>query len=482
MHNKPIKVLLVEDNLAHARAIGEGLCANLHDRFDLTCAERLTAGLEILARGGVDLLLLDLNLPDSSGLATFERFHRAAPQVPIVIMTGVDDPTLGQHGVAAGAKDVLVKGQIEPSLLARVIQHTVEKQRMEAANRVGQRGYGSVFDHALEAMLLVDDQGRCLAANTAASNFLGRTIQLLKGKSISEFLMEPEDWDRQWQRWRKDGLLDGSMQYLRSDGKVGDLELSVTPDCIGACHLVVLREVSARRRSEENLKGACAQWRTLATQSQASLLETQRQQERFEGEIKSRLESILQRFRNAANESSPFLVESNAWIASTEGALQELSNWIQQKANPTENRRASRLGPIAALRSQAREFQRRTGIQCTVFSKLREPASETSPATRFCPILEQALSNVAIHGSATSVEVRLLRESDRLVMEIEDNGQTMSETQLTDPRTFRLSGVREQVLRFGGDFVLQGVPGKGTTLRLWLPNQEKEKRLSRKAA
>ena len=137
MHNKPIKVLLVEDNLAHARAIGEGLCANLHDRFDLVCAERMASGLEILARGGIDLLLLDLNLPDSTGLSTFERFHRAAPELPVVIMTGVDDPTLGQHAVAAGARDVLVKGQIEPSLLARVIQHIVERQRLEAASRVG---------------------------------------------------------------------------------------------------------------------------------------------------------------------------------------------------------------------------------------------------------------------------------------------------------------------------------------------------------
>ncbi|HAM71682.1 MAG TPA: hypothetical protein DCM86_08580 [Verrucomicrobiales bacterium] len=469
MHTKPIKVLLVEDNLAHARAIGEGLCANLHDRFDLTCAERLSTGLEILARGGVDLLLLDLNLPDSVGLGTFERFHRAAPALPIVIMTGVDDPTLGQHAVAAGARDVLVKGQIEPSLLARVIQHTVERQRLEAVSRAGARGYGSVFDHSLEAMLLLDDEARCLAGNSAASNLLGRSLQHLKGKRINEILVAPEDWARRWERWRQEGLLDGTLQYVRGDGEIGDLEFSVTPDCIGSCHLVVFRDITSRRRTEENLRGSCEQWRSLATRYQASHAELQRQHLQLQRELTLQLAELRKTLLVPGTGDEPH--GSTPEVA---GALETLADTLvrgiaQLKPSPRE-RKPVKLGPIEALRSQAREFQQRTGIQCTLFSKLREKSGDESPATRLCPILEQALSNVAIHGSATSIQVRLLNETGKLVMEIEDNGETVTESQLTDPRTFRLSGVREQVLRYGGDFVLQGTPGKGTTLRVWIPS------------
>lgn len=476
MHNKPIKVLLVEDNLAHARAIGEGLCANLHDRFDLMCAERLGTGLEILARGGIDLILLDLNLPDSQGLSTFERFHRAAPQTAIVIMTGVDDPTLGQHAVAAGARDVLVKGQIEPSLLARVIQHIVEKQRLEAASRVGTRGYGSVFDHALEAMLLVDDQARCLAANTAAANLLGRSLQQLKGKAVHQMFVDGDDWNVRWQRWCKDGLLEGSVQFLRADGEVGDLEFSITPDCIGACHLLVVRDTTARRRSEESLRSACEQWKSLAARYQSSHAQVLRQHEEAAAEMTRTLELVRQR----VTQLSSVGVGHPELCRALEHELSELGGTVERLrlAEPAK-RRAARLGPIEAMRSQAKEFEQRTGIQCTVFSQLRDGSSEESPATRLCPILEQALSNVAIQGSATAIQVRLSRESGRLVMEIEDNGSNLTEGQLADPRTFRLSGVKEQVLRFGGDFILQGSPGKGTTLRLWIPSRDKQ--MSRKA-
>lgn len=467
MHNKPIKVLLVEDNLAHARAIGEGLCANLHDRFDLMCAERLGSGLEILARGGIDLLLLDLNLPDSNGLSTFERFHRAAPQVPIVIMTGVDDPTLGQHAVGAGAKDVLVKGQIEPSLLARVIQHIVEKQRLEAVSRVSSRGYGSVFDHALEAMILVDDQARCLAANTAAANLLGRSLQQLKGKPVNQLFVDGEDWQSRWHRWCKDGLLDGAVQYYRGEGEVGDLEFSITPDCIGACHLLVLRDTTARRRSEEKLRGACEQWRSLAAQYQSAHATLQRQQQTSVQALKVAVQDLRKNLPEDQNFTSPHLSNLDLGLAEILRQLERMKPTKEKKG------RAGQLGPVEAMRSQAREFQQRTGIQCTVFSQLRDAAHDDNPVTRFCPILEQALSNVAIQGSATAIQVRLLRESGRLVMEIEDNGPNLTEGQLADPRTFRLSGVKEQVLRFGGDFILEGAPGRGTKLKVWIPSQEK---------
>jgi two-component system sensor histidine kinase UhpB len=476
MHNKPIKVLLVEDNLAHARAIGEGLCANLHDRFDLMCAERLGTGLEILARGGIDLILLDLNLPDSQGLATFERFHRAAPQVAIVIMTGVDDPTLGQHAVAAGARDVLVKGQIEPSLLARVIQHIVEKQRLEAVSRVSSRGYGSVFDHALEAMLLVDDQARCLAANTAAANLLGRSLQQIKGKAVHQMFVDGDDWNVRWQRWCKDGLLEGSVQFLKSDGEVGDLEFSITPDCIGACHLLVIRDTTARRRAEESLRSACEQWKSLAARYQSSHAQLLRQRDEAADELAKSVAQLKRRVAELGSGRTVDLEECRA----LESELGDIGGAVAKlKSGEERGRRAVRLGPVEAMRSQAKEFEQRTGIQCTVFSQIRDSASEESPATRLCPILEQALSNVAIQGSATAVQVRLTRESGRLVMEIEDNGPNLTEGQLADPRTFRLSGVKEQILRFGGDFILQGAPGKGTTLRLWIPSRDKP--VSRKA-
>lgn len=468
MQHQPIRVLLIEDNIAHARAIGEGLCANLYDRFDLVCTERLSTGLEILARGRIDIILLDLNLPDSSGLATFERFHRATPQTPIVIMTGVDDPTLGQHAVAAGARDVLVKGQIEPSLLARVVQHIVEKQRLEIASRSSARSYGSVFDHALEAMLLVDDQARCLAANTAASKLLDRPFQKLRGSLLNETLITADDWPQRWEHWKSHGLLEGQAQFVNSEGRVGDVEFSMTPDCIGSCHLIILRDTTGRKRSEDKMKSACEQWRTLAAGRDSSLGQLNKGWKELTCSIRQATEDL------EACMSDASLSENKEQHRKLESTLLSLRRTEQALESATREASASRLNALEALRTQTRDFEKRTGIQCVLWSDLREKKGGETPATRLCPILEQALSNVAIQGSATSIEVRLHREYGKLVMEIQDNGQELTETQMTDARSSRLSGLREQVLRCGGDLTLQGTPGHGTTLRLWLPAETRK--------
>lgn len=91
--------------------------------------DRLTKGRNRLSEGAVDAILLDLGLPDSQGLETFEKIHAAAPQVPIVILTGFKDDAQGVEAVRRGAQDYLNKGKIEGPLLARAVTYAVERTR-----------------------------------------------------------------------------------------------------------------------------------------------------------------------------------------------------------------------------------------------------------------------------------------------------------------------------------------------------------------
>jgi len=101
--------------------------------FDLVCADRLSTGLEHLSEGGIDIVLLDLSLPDSQGLDTFARVYAQAPQVPIVVLTGLDDETLAVKAVQEGAQDYLIKGQVEINLLVRAMRYAIERKRAEEA-------------------------------------------------------------------------------------------------------------------------------------------------------------------------------------------------------------------------------------------------------------------------------------------------------------------------------------------------------------
>lgn len=131
MDNKHIKVLLIEDNPGDARLIREMLAEVKSAPFDLEHADRLSTGLERLSAGGIDVVLLDLSLPDSRRLDTFAKAQAQAPEVPIVVLTGLDDEALAVKAVRGGAQDYLVKGQVDSNLLARAMRYAIERKRME---------------------------------------------------------------------------------------------------------------------------------------------------------------------------------------------------------------------------------------------------------------------------------------------------------------------------------------------------------------
>ncbi|HSR41006.1 MAG TPA: diguanylate cyclase, partial [Longimicrobiales bacterium] len=132
---RPVKVLLVEhdpDGQGEMRASLEGARGM---RLDVEQVGELGEGLERLSHGGVDVVLLDLFLPDGDGVATFERAHAFAPHVPIVVLTGRDDPGLAFSTVQGGAQDYLVRGAVETSEIVRSIRYALERHRLLSALR-----------------------------------------------------------------------------------------------------------------------------------------------------------------------------------------------------------------------------------------------------------------------------------------------------------------------------------------------------------
>jgi len=130
MPDKPIKVLLVEDNPGDARLLEEDLRDVPGQEFELTHVERLEEASERLREEEYDVVLLDLSLPDSSGLDTVKRTFNEAPTMPIVVLTGLDDESLGLSAVREGAQDYLVKGQTQGRLLVRAIHYALERERL----------------------------------------------------------------------------------------------------------------------------------------------------------------------------------------------------------------------------------------------------------------------------------------------------------------------------------------------------------------
>jgi GAF domain-containing protein/CheY-like chemotaxis protein len=127
-----IRILLIEDNTGDARLLQEMLTEAEGFSFDLEHAERLTTGLGRLEDDEFDIVLLDLSLPDSHGLDTFAKVLAQAPEVPVVVLSGLDDSSVAVNAVRAGAQDYLVKGTVDSHLLTRAIHYAIERKQAEA--------------------------------------------------------------------------------------------------------------------------------------------------------------------------------------------------------------------------------------------------------------------------------------------------------------------------------------------------------------
>ncbi len=131
MASRMTSVLLVEDSVGEARLVREFLLDAATPGFELAYARTLAECLAKIAESDFDGVLLDLNLPDSQGLATFHSVHETAPTTAIVVLTGLSDDDLGEKAIQDGAQDYIVKKTVDPDSLTRSLRYAVDRKRAE---------------------------------------------------------------------------------------------------------------------------------------------------------------------------------------------------------------------------------------------------------------------------------------------------------------------------------------------------------------
>ncbi|HEY3901985.1 MAG TPA: response regulator [Chthoniobacter sp.] len=131
MSESRVSVLLIEDSEDHVQFLRQLLANPEGSHFELQAANGLADGIARVKEGGIQLILLDLTLPDSDGLETFIRVIEAAPDIPLVVLSGITDVALAVETVQLGAQDYLVKGHVDNHLLVRSMQYAIERKRAQ---------------------------------------------------------------------------------------------------------------------------------------------------------------------------------------------------------------------------------------------------------------------------------------------------------------------------------------------------------------
>jgi len=131
----PIRMLLLEDNPGDARLVQVALAEHAPGAFGVTWVERLADALARIATDRFDVVLSDLGLPDSTGLATAQAIAVGAPALALVVLTGSHDQDLGREAIQHGAQDYLVKGEASGPVIARTLRYAIERKRLEIGLR-----------------------------------------------------------------------------------------------------------------------------------------------------------------------------------------------------------------------------------------------------------------------------------------------------------------------------------------------------------
>ena len=124
-------VLLVEDSPADAALTRAALINASHGDLEVTCVDCLARALETLGQGGVDVVMLDLNLPDSQGLDTVRDICSQYENVPVVVLSSSDDEEMALQAVREGTQDYFIKGHFDPDNMIRALHYAVERKELE---------------------------------------------------------------------------------------------------------------------------------------------------------------------------------------------------------------------------------------------------------------------------------------------------------------------------------------------------------------
>lgn len=167
---KRIHVLLIEDNEADAMLLSEILCENSASRFVVTHASRLAEGIEKIQTGLFDVILLDLSLPDSQGLSTVLKTLEWAPNIPIVVMTGMEDDHISMQALHHGAQDYFVKGYFDEHLMVRSLYYAIERKQL--VSQLREASLHDMLTGLPNRPLLLDRLGRSIERSLRIPDYL----------------------------------------------------------------------------------------------------------------------------------------------------------------------------------------------------------------------------------------------------------------------------------------------------------------------
>jgi PAS domain S-box-containing protein len=253
--NQPVDVLIVDDEDQ-----GRRMMTRLLEKHGYSCEPAADAAeaRRSLAERAFSLALVDVWLPDESGIDLIEHIRSKCPATAALVVTGLEDPELAQIALQSGADGYLSK-PFRPTQLVIAAMSALHRKAadVEAARR-SQQVIRAVFEGSLDAMVIADDSGIHIDANTAACDLFGVARDQLIGSRFSQFSEPGFDLGRAWRTPEEGGRPVLATRLIRRDGTIRDVEISASANFIHGRHLAVIRDITKRTHTNWRLEAEVA--------------------------------------------------------------------------------------------------------------------------------------------------------------------------------------------------------------------------------
>lgn len=262
MNDAPTTILLVEDDPADAGLIQTALAGTEDSLFRVEWVTRLSAALERLARGGIEVVLLDLTLPDGLGIEAFDQVFRAAPNALILVLSGLTDEETARQAVQRGAHDYFSKGHVDAHWLPRALRYVIERKATRGALKSSEARFRAMSDASPLGIFVSNAEGSCIYTNAAYHTISGLTLEQTLGTNWCTAI-HPEDRERVLAEWRDAARsqepFQSEMRFLREDESVVWTRLNTATMCddgIPHGRVQTVEDISERKSTEFVLQAA----------------------------------------------------------------------------------------------------------------------------------------------------------------------------------------------------------------------------------
>jgi len=265
-----LHLLLVESTESDALVIADYLDESKSVYFDITHLQSLSEAHDFLQENSVDIILVNLFLPDSYGIHTFDELFNAFSDIPFLVLTEIDDDLVGVNAVKKGAQDFLIKSELNPSMLLQSITYAIERKKTEEERRQSEERYRELFKRSKDAIYISTSKGRFIDINPAGLALFGYEQEDFSRLKVKDLYVNQADREHLKQTLAEKGEVSDYEVTLFKKGKTKKLNCLLSTRLIrrGASenHIYqgIIRDITEKKKAEQNLI------RTLADLDQAN--------------------------------------------------------------------------------------------------------------------------------------------------------------------------------------------------------------------